>query len=56
MTQAAGTIAGVLTDLGEVPRMLPAPAGKLEDIARILDRLSEEIGQAARMLRDQAAQ
>jgi hypothetical protein len=51
---AAETISGVLTDLGEVADQLAS--GEVsgftsERNARILDRLAEELGEAAAMLR-----
>lgn len=49
--EAAQTIGGVLTDLVEVAETLPVPADEIERVARILDRLSEEIAEAAGMLR-----
>lgn len=49
--QAAATIGGVLTDLVEVAEQLPVPSGQAEAVARILDRLAEEIAEAAGMLR-----
>ena len=52
--EPAGTISGVLTDLTEVAGELPVSAARIEHVARILDRLSEEIAEAAAMLRDQA--
>jgi hypothetical protein len=48
---AVQTVGGVLTDLVEVAEMLPVPPGQSRDVARILDRLSEEISEAAQMLR-----
>ena len=45
------TIGGVLTDLLEVAERLPVPADHTERIARILDRLAEELGEAAALLR-----
>ena len=52
---AAATVSGVLTDLGEVMRCLAAglPMDELETEhqARICDRLSEELAEAAAMLR-----
>jgi hypothetical protein len=48
---AVETVGGVLTDLVEVAERLPVPPGQARDVARILDRLAEEIGQAAGMLR-----
>jgi hypothetical protein len=49
--QAVQTIAGVLTDLIEIAERFPVPPDQAEATARILDRLSEEIGEAAEMLR-----
>jgi hypothetical protein len=49
--EAAETVGGVLTDLVEVAERLPVPPGQARDVARILDRLAEEIGEAAGMLR-----
>lgn len=51
---AAGTVAGVLTDLREVSAHLAA--GRMDELeaertARILDRLSEELTEAAAMVR-----
>lgn len=50
---AAQTISGVLTDLDEVHRHLATAMDELETerTARILDRLSEEIAEAASLLR-----
>ena len=48
---AVQTLGGVLTDLVEIAEELPVPPGQIERIARILDRLSEEIAEAAAMLR-----
>jgi hypothetical protein len=50
-TEPAGTIGGVLTDLAEVAERLPVPPDKAEAVARKLDRLAEEITEAAGMLR-----
>jgi hypothetical protein len=47
------TIGGVLTDLLEVAELLPVPPDQAERIARILDRLAEELGEAAALLRAQ---
>jgi hypothetical protein len=48
--QAAETIGGVLTDLVEISERLPVPGGQAEAVARILERLGEEITEAAVML------
>jgi hypothetical protein len=48
---ATQTIGGVLTDLVEVAERLPVPPAEIEHTARILDRLSEELAEAAGMLR-----
>jgi hypothetical protein len=48
---AVQTVGAVLTDLVEVAERLPVPAERAEETARILDRLSEEITEAAAMLR-----
>jgi hypothetical protein len=48
---AVQTVGGVLTDLVEVAERLPVPPEQAEATARILDRLSEEITEAAAMLR-----
>jgi hypothetical protein len=53
---AAETISGVLTDLREVVGQLASDevsGFSAERNARILDRLAEEIGEAAAMLRAQ---
>lgn len=49
--EAIATIGGVLTDLAELSGRLPVPAAEAEHSARILDRLSEEIADAATLLR-----
>jgi hypothetical protein len=49
--EARLTIRGVMTDLLEVSERLPVPAEQAERVARILQRLSEEIAEAAGMLR-----
>jgi hypothetical protein len=49
--QLVETVGGVLTDLVELAKRLPVPAGQAEATARILDRLAEEITEAAAMLR-----
>jgi hypothetical protein len=41
----------VLTDLVELAQRMPVPADQAEIAARILDRLAEEITEAAAMLR-----
>jgi hypothetical protein len=48
---AVQTLGGVLTDLVEIAGRMPVPVGQIEHVARILDRLSEEIAEAAAMLR-----
>ncbi len=48
---AINTVGGVLTDLVGVAERFPVPAGQVEAVARILDRLSEEIAEAAGLLR-----
>jgi hypothetical protein len=49
--EAAETIGGVLTDLVEVAERFPVRPDQAEATARILDRLSEELAEAAAMLR-----
>jgi hypothetical protein len=48
---AVQTVGAVLTDLVEVAEQLPVPAEQAEQTARILDRLAEEITEAATILR-----
>ena len=48
---AVQTVGAVLTDLVEAAELLPVPPSQAEATARILDRLAEEITQAAGMLR-----
>jgi hypothetical protein len=48
---AIQTVGGVLTDLVEIAGQLPVPAGRIDQVAGILDRLAEEIAEAAAMLR-----
>jgi len=52
---AVQTVGGVLTDLVEVAELLPVPPDQAEATARILDRLAEEITEAAGMLRGTSA-
>lgn len=55
LTGAAGTIAGVLTDLHEVNTRLAGRAAlDAEGTALILDRLAAELGEAAAMIRRDA--
>jgi hypothetical protein len=50
--QAVATISGVLVDLVDIAERLPlSPSREPEATARILDRLAEEISEAAYMLR-----
>lgn len=49
--EAVETIGGVMTDLMDVTERLPVRPDQAEATARILDRLSEELGEAAGMLR-----
>ena len=49
--EATETLRGVMTDLLELVNVMPVPAGQAEASARILDRLAEEITEAAAMLR-----
>ncbi len=49
------TIGGVMTDLVEIAEQLPVRADQAEATARMLDRLSEELGEAASMLRSGSA-
>ncbi len=48
---AVQTVGAVLTDLVDLAERLPVPPDQAEATARILDRLSEEIQEAAAMLR-----
>jgi methyl-accepting chemotaxis protein len=52
MNKSVGTISGVMTDLAMITKQLSAGAERTETIADILDQLSLELGEAARMLRD----
>jgi sulfopyruvate decarboxylase TPP-binding subunit len=49
--EAIETIGQAVTDLVEVAERLPVRPDQTEEVARILDRLSEEISEAAAMLR-----
>lgn len=49
--QAVATVGGALTDLIELAERLPVPPDQAEATARILDRVAEEIAEAAGMLR-----
>ena len=53
--EAVVTIGSAVVDLVEVAEMLPVPAGQAERVAQILDRLSEELAEAAGMLRQASA-
>ena len=53
--EAVVTIGSAVTDLVEVAEMLPVPASDTERVARMLDRLSEELAEAAGMLRQAGA-
>lgn len=52
--EAIETVGGVLTDLAEVAERLPVRPEQVEQVARIMDRLSEELREAAAMLRSLA--
>jgi hypothetical protein len=52
--RAVETVGGVLTDLVELAERLPVPPGQAEAAARILDRLAEEIAEAAGLVRSAA--
>jgi hypothetical protein len=54
-TRAAETLGGVISDLGEIAGRLPAQPGQAEAIAQLLDRLAQEVGEAARMVRAMAS-
>ena len=49
--QAIETIGGVISDLVTVAERLPVQPDQAEPVARVLDRLAEEISEAARMFR-----
>jgi hypothetical protein len=49
--EAIETVGGVLIDLTELAERLPVRPDQIEKTARILDRLAEEISEAAVMLR-----
>jgi hypothetical protein len=49
--EAIETIGQAVTDLVEVAERLPVRPDQVEEVARILDRLSEEIAEAVAMLR-----
>lgn len=49
--RARDTLRGVLTDLEKVVDDFPVPDAQLERTARILDKLSEELAEAAGLLR-----
>jgi hypothetical protein len=51
IVNAIETIGGVMTDLVDVVERMPVRPDQAEEVARILDRLSEEISEAAAMLR-----
>ena len=49
--RARDTVRGALVDLEGIADNFPVPDAKLEGTARILDKLSEELSEAAGMLR-----
>ncbi|HUY51867.1 MAG TPA: hypothetical protein VMV92_40235 [Streptosporangiaceae bacterium] len=49
--EARETVRAAASDLDEVAERLPVPDDRVEQVARILDRLSEELTEAAGMLR-----
>jgi hypothetical protein len=53
--EAIETVGGVVTDLVEVAELLPVPASEAERVAKILDRLSEELAEAAGLFRKASA-
>ena len=53
--EAIVTVGSAVTDLVEVAEMLPVPASEAERVAQILDRLSEELAEAAGLLRKASA-
>ncbi len=48
---AVETVGGVLTDLVEIAERLPVRPDQSEAIARILERLSDELREAAELIR-----
>ena len=54
--RAVETVGSVLTDLVEVAEGLPVRLDQAEATARILERLSEELTEAAELLRQTARQ
>jgi hypothetical protein len=50
-TVLAETIREAATDLSEILTALPVPREQVERVAGMLDRLSQEIAEAAQMLR-----
>jgi oligoribonuclease (3'-5' exoribonuclease) len=53
--EAIVTVGSAVTDLVEVAEMLPVAASEAERVAKILDRLSEELAEAAGLLRKASA-
>ncbi len=53
--EAVATVGGVLTDLVGIAERLPVRAGQAEPMAKILDRLSREISEAAALIRATSA-
>ena len=53
--EAIVTVGSAAIDLAEVVEMLPVPASEAERVAKILDRLSEELAEAAGLLRKASA-
>lgn len=56
VVDAIETVGGVITDLVEIAERLPVRPGEAEPVARILDRLAEEISEAAQLLRSAGEQ
>ena len=53
--EARETVRAAAADLGEVVARLPVVPGQVEAQARILDRLSQELAEAAGLLRRSAS-
>jgi hypothetical protein len=56
VVDAIETVGGVITDLVQIAERLPVRPGEAEPVARILDRLAEEISEAAQLLRSAGGQ
>ena len=54
VVEAIKAVGGVITELVQIAERLPVRPGEADPAARILDRLAEQISEAAQLLRSAA--